>query len=318
MHPVAAILDTLVLYRYSLVLALAGAAGVCFFMACCVYVGIPSGKAAAVALTAVVLSLPLARLVYWYGRPDSFPSLARALTSPSTDSFALTGAFAGCILAGIFAGRGETRKKILDCMSIAGCGTIGLGRLGCFFTEAGRGQILVRLTGLPWAYPVANASGQMEYRFAAFLFQAVAAALLGIILTRIFLRKKTAPGEVSLLFILIYCASQVLLDSTRYDSLYLRSNGFISIVQVLSAVALVGVLILLCVRTVKVLGFQQWMIPVWISMAVLLGIAGYMEYYVQRHGREAAFSYSIMGVCLAVLVVLGMVLQRLSQPDVTE
>jgi len=260
----------------------------------------------------------LSRLVYWYGRPDSFASLSRALTAPFTTNFALAGAFAGCILSAVAFGGRNNRRKILDSMSVAGCWTISLGRLGCFFTETDRGQIMTYFTGLPWAYPVANASGQLEYRFATFLFQALAAALLGVFLTTVFLRTKARQGDVSILFLLCYSASQVILDSTRYDSLYLRSNGFISIVQVLSAVALVGVLILLCVRTVKVLGFQRWMIPVWISMAVLFGIAGYMEYYVQRHGREAAFSYSIMGVCLAVLVVQGMVLRRLSQPDVTE
>lgn len=312
MNPVAAILDTLVLYRYSLILALASAAGICFFMACCSHAGISSQRAAAAALTTVVLSLPLSRLVYWYARPDSFDSFVQALTSASTEELALVGVPAGCALAALLAGERNHRKTMLDCMSIAGCGAIALGRLGCFFTETNRGQVMARLTSLPWAYPVANASGQMEYRFATFLFQAAFAAVLGIFLAVIFLRGRHRPGDIAILFLLFYSASQIILDSTRYDSLYLRSNGFVSMVQVLSAVSLAAMLVLLSIRAVKQCGLKLWMFPIWVSLAGLLGGTGYMEYYVQRHGREAAFAYSIMGTCLTAAALLGFILWRLS------
>ena len=78
----------------------------------------------------------------------------------------------------------------------------------------------------------------------------------------------------------------------------------------LSLIALASVLILLSVRSVKHLGSQKWMIVLWSLLLILLGSTGYMEYYVQRHGREAAFSYSIMGICLAVTVALGIQLWR--------
>lgn len=313
MNQVAVMFGSLVLYRYSLVLALAGAAGVCFFLACCSHAGISSRRAASAALTAVLLSLLLGRLVYWYGRPDSFTSLTQALTSPATESYALAGAFAGCSMTALLLGGQEGRKKMMDCMSVAGCPAIALGRLGCFFTNTNRGQIMTRLTSLPWACPVANASGQPEYRFATFLFQAVAAALLAVVLAVLFSRKK-CPGEVSVLFVLAYSASQVLLDSTRYDSLYLRCNGFISLVQVLAAAALALVLVYLSVRAVKTLGRKSWMIPLWVSLTALFCGSMYMEYYVQRHGREAAFAYSVMGICLTCLVFLGVVLWQLSLP----
>lgn len=313
MNPVAAILDSIVLYRYSLILALASAAGICFFLACCTHVQIPFQKSSAAVFMAVILSLPLARLVYWYGRPDSFSSFFQVLTSPATESFALAGVVAGCFLAAVIGGGQEYRKQMLDCMAVAGCSAIALGRLGSFFTDTDRGQVMTQLTGLPWAYPVANISGQLEYRFATFLFQAAVAGALGIFLAAIFRRKKYRQGDLFLLFTLCYSASQVILDSTRYDSLYLRSNGFISMVQVFSAIALVVVLVILCIRTKKALGFRGWMVPLWASLAALFGCAGYMEYYVQRHGREAAFSYSIMGFCLLCMIGLGLMLWKWSR-----
>lgn len=306
MNQVAAILNNVVLYRYSLILALADGAGICFFMACCSFARIRSHRAALAALTAVLFSLPLSRLVYWYGRADSFSSLFQALTTASTKSFALAGVFAGCSAAALLVAERGKKGTMLDCMSIAGCWAIALGRLGCFFTATDRGQIMGRLTALPWAYPVANASGQLEYRFATFLFQAAVAAALGLFLTVLFSRRKRT-GDVTLLFLFVYSASQILLDSTRYDSLYLRSNGFVSMVQILTAVALAAVLIIFSVRAVKDKGLKKWMIPAWIVLAGLFGCAGYMEYYVQRHGREAAFAYSVMGTCLAGIVALGLV-----------
>ena len=243
MHPVAAILDSLVLYRYSMILALAAAAGVCCFLACCSYRQISALSAARTALTAVVLSLVFSRIIYWYGRPDSFSSFYQAVFSTSTKHFALLGAFAGCGLAAVITGKQVGKTKLLDCMSIAGCIAIALGRLGCFFTDTDRGQIMVRLTSLPWAWPVANVSGMLEYRFATFLFQALAAAVIFSVLLILFLRnpekRRFRDGDITLLFLLMYSASQILLDSTRYDALRLRSNGFISVVQVFSVIALI-------------------------------------------------------------------------------
>lgn len=114
MNSVAAILDSFVLYRYSLILALASGAAVCFFMACCSYVQIPSHRSSACALAAILFSLPLSRLIYWYERPHGLPSYWLTLTSASTEVFALSGVFFGCILAALTFGGIGNRKKILE------------------------------------------------------------------------------------------------------------------------------------------------------------------------------------------------------------
>ena len=98
----------------------------------------------------------------------------------------------------------------------------------------------------------------------------------------------------------------MVLDSTRYDSLFFRSNGFVSIVQVLGALALVLVIIVFSVRMVKARGFKGWYVLLWIAAAALIGGAGYMEYHVQRHGDQAIFAYSVMSVCLTAVVILAL------------
>lgn len=316
MNQIALITESTTLYWYSMILALSAAAGVCLFMACCSHAGISSGWASVTALAAVALSLVLSRLIYWYCRPDCYRTLWQALTDPSSGKRALAGAFAGCALAALLLGRlSGGLPRLLDCMSVAGCCAISLGRLGAFFTAADRGRILTEMTWLPWACPVLNAtSGELEYRLATFLFQSAAALGLLIALTILFfspaMRKRLSQGDLTVLFLMVYGASQVILDSTRYDSLYLRSNGFVSMVQILAAVALAVGIVLSSRKAVKARGMKKWMPPAWLTLTALFGCAGYMEYYVQRHGRLAFFSYFIMEHCLVGILVLGIVLWK--------
>ena len=316
MNPIAFILENTTIYWYSVILALSVLTGVCIFMACCRYADLRPLHAAATVILSVVLSLLLSRLVYWYCRATSFSSWAQALTTPATGKLALAGVFAGCVLAILILKKpfGET-AKLLDCMSIAGCAAIGLGRLGNFFTTADRGQIMVEMISLPWAYPVLNStSGELEYRLATFMLQAIIAGLLFTALAVLFFwpkaRKHVPQGDIGLLFLMIYCGSQIILDSTRYDSLYLRSNGFVSMVQVMAAVVLAACIVWISIRAVKVRGLQKWMYLYWAAFAGLFGLAGYMEYYVQRHGRLAFFSYDVMEHCLVIILVLGILLWR--------
>lgn len=305
MNQVAFILENTTVYWYSVVIALAAVAGVCFFMGVCRFHGIDGQKAALSALSAVVLSLLLGRLVYWYCRGDSFSGLLPALTTPASGSFALAGAFAGCILSALAFG-GKERGKMLDAMAVAGSGAIALGRLAHFFGTTDRGAVLTEMTALPWAYPIANAvTGEPEYRLATFLLQAMVAFGLFITLSVLLVTRRAKGRSLSALFLMVYGASQVILDSTRYDSLYLRSNGFVSMVQILAAVALAGGLWYVSRGAKKNLGLQKWMVVAWVTLAGLFGGAGYMEYYVQRHGRLALFAYMVMEHCLVAIVVLG-------------
>ena len=109
---------------------------------------------------------------------------------------------------------------------------------------------------------------------------------------------------------MVYCASQVILDSTRYDSLYLHSNGFVSLIQLLSAIILALVIVVCSVWAVKARGIKKWMFLPWVLVPCLFGGAGYMEYFVQRHGKLAATGYSVMGTCLSGIVLLGVLLWR--------
>lgn len=317
MERIALICGETVYYWSSILLTLGAAVAICFFLALYLHHGGNAVAGFAVVPVALVLSLVLARLVHWYCRFDSYDSFRAAMTDYTSGGYALIGVFAGCLLAALLMrGLFLTRNlpQMLDCMAIAGCAGIAVGRLASFFGSSDRGQVMTVLTGLPFAWPVTNSvSGTEEYRLATFLFQALAALVLFLALGVWDLRqgRRRRDGDAALIFLLCYGASQVVLDSTRYDSLFFRSNGFVSIVQVLGAIVMVLAVVVFSVRLVKSRGLRWWYVLLWILQAAAVGGAGYMEYYVQRRGNEALFAYSVMGGCLALVVALGLLIRHL-------
>jgi len=206
---------------------------------------------------------------------------------------------------------------MLDCMAVSGCAGIAVGRLASLFNSSDRGQVLENFKSLPFAYPVTNAvSGAVEYRLATFMLQSMVALLLFVGLTIFYLRGnkrgKLKNGDTSLIFLLIYGASQVVLDSTRYDSLFFRSNGFVSVVQVLGALGLGLAIFAFSRRMVKNWGLKIWQFLLWIPIAAGIGCGGFMEYYVQRRGNEAAFAYSVMSGCLLGVILLTLLIRFLA------
>lgn len=207
--------------------------------------------------------------------------------------------------------------EMLDCMALAGAAGIAVGRLNSLFNTSDRGVLIEGITELPLVYPVSNAvTGAQEYRLATFMLQAIVAGMIFLILAVVWFvgqhKKNLKDGDTALLFFSWYGASQIVLDSTRYDSMFLHSNGFVSIVQIIGCVALVLPIIFFSVRMVKARKFHFWYILLWIMILGTLGGAGYMEYYVQRHGDQALFAYGVMSACLMGAVLLTVLIRTLA------
>lgn len=270
---------------------------------------------------ALLLSVVMGRWIHWYCLTDSYESLHAAMTDYTWGGYALMGAFFGCLLTACFMRLIRVScnlPQMLDCMSIAGGVGIAVGRLASMFNASDRGQVVADSVGLPFAYPVTNAvSGVAENRLATFMLQsmatgAIVAAIALYMIISALRKKKLRDGDVTLLFILMYGACQIILDSTRYDSLFMRSNGFVSIVQILGLVAVVISIVLYSIRLIKTRGFKWYFILFWVLQLAMMGGAGYMEYYVQRHGDQAAFAYSVMAPCLLGIVLITLVIRAMA------
>ena len=308
------------IYWCSLALTLGAVVAICFFLA--FYIGKSGNAAAGFAAVPVALafSLVLARFFHWYCQTDSYESFTAAMTDFSGGGFALMGAFLGCALAACLTRvlcLQRNLPEMLDAMSLGGCAGIVVGRLSALFNATDRGQVLANFRSLPIASPVSNAvSGAVEYRLATFALQSIAAFALFLILAVFYLRGqkrgKLRDGDTCLIFCMLYGCTQVVLDSTRYDSLFFRSNGFVSVVQVLGALGLALAAVVFARRMVKTRGFRAWYIFLWLLIALAITGAGYMEYYVQRRGNEALFAYSVMSACLLAASGLTLLMRSLA------
>lgn len=320
MEKIAFISGGTFIYWSSIVLTLAALTAVAVFAA--VYLG-KNGNTVGLSVmipVSMVASIVASRWIHWYCRSDAYASMNAALTDYSRGGYALMGVFIACIVVAVVLRIFRILKNLpltFDAMAIGGGCGIAVGRLASLFNASDRGMILPDSVGFPFAYPVTNAvSGVVENRLATFMIQggftaAVVALLLAYMLVRKLAKKPIPDGDIGLMFLLAYGASQIICDSTRYDSLFLRSNGFVSVVQILSLVAVVVPVVLFSIRMVKNMGFKWIQIALWVVILGALGAAGYMEYYVQRHGNEAAFAYTVMGAGLGVAIVVTLVIRGL-------
>lgn len=320
MERIAYIIDETFLYWNTIVLVSAAATAICLFLFFYLMRKNNGLSAAFLLPLSAVCSIVISRWIHWYCCANAYDGMAAALTTYTGGGYALMGVFAGCALAALVLRLLRIVKNlpnVFDCMALGGAAGIAVGRLACLFTSADRGMVMENIKTLPLVYPVSNAvTGVVEWRLATFMLQAIATGIIFLILAIFYLwprkrEKRLKDGDTALLFLTMYSAVQVVLDSTRYDSLFLRSNGFISIVQILCAVALVGSMVVFSVRMVKTRGFRWWNVALWVVYAAAVGGAGFMEYWVQRHGDQALFSYTVMGSCTALLTALTFLLRFL-------
>ena len=314
MDTIAFLIGPYSIYWSTIMIALASCVGILLFWCFYLWDGTDRPGAFLLVPLSLVLGILGGRLAHWYFRPDGYESLYAAMTDYSFGGFALVGTFLGVFLAVCLTSllhRGKTLGALLDAVSVAGCGAVSLGRLSCFSNSADRGQTVA--PGSLFSSILLNpATGSRECRLATFLLQSIVAGLIFLGLTFLFfwLRKehRRKNGDLFFLFCLYYGGTQAVLDSTRYDSLYFRGNGFVSVTQVFGILAVALVLLVFSLRYKKADGWKPGLLAFWIACLALLSGAGYMEYYVQRHSGEAAFSYSVMSLCMALVLALGTVL----------
>lgn len=321
MEQIAFISGNTFIYWSPIVLALAAMAGAAIYAAFYLNKSHNFPAMGLSILLSVLLAIPLARLIHWYCYPANYADFETAMTDYTSGSYALLGVFAACLLVACLLRLvriSSNLPQMLDCMAIGGGVGISLGRLASLFNVTDRGMILPESVEFPFASTITNAvSGAQENRLATFMLQSGVTGVIVILLVLFMLvqklrKKKIADGDIFLIFLLAYGAAQAICDSTRYDALFFRSNGFVSMVQIMGLLGLLVPIVLFSVRMVKNRGLKFWQFFIWTGILGLLGMAGYMEYYVQRNAHKAVLAYSVMGSCLAAVVILGLVIRALA------
>lgn len=327
MNNIAATIGSTVIYWSSLVIALGAAA--CFLLTISLYCA-NGGSRTAVAVFApvsILLCFFFSRLVFWYSHPQQFSSFADGVFNLAKGDYCIAGVLMGAALAVLVLKAVRLIGNVglfADCLTPGFAISLAMIRLSELFNTVCRSKIAVNnpsLQHLPLASTVLNAAGQPEYRFATFFVEFL---LLMIVFgyTMVFFfsgRKKkmyrpcAQSGHLALRFLVIYSAMEIVLDSTRYDSSYMRSNGFISMVQITAAVILFGVLVYYSVCDIKGEGFRIRHALLWLGWLAGIGGVGITEYLVQRHGNWYLPCYAGMTVAVAVMALMDLGLYRMNR-----
>lgn len=308
-----------------------------FFLSLAVYA--PRGRASALWVflpIGTVLSLLLSRLIHWYCHAENYGSLKAAFTDFSLGSYCLPGVLLGVTLAVLLVRLlhlSDSAGRMFDALAPGAALGFALIRLSALFNNSCRGKIVITNPAyqrLPIAAAYKTAAGVADYRFATFFVHFLLLLLLAGLLLCFYYKRGRRPmksgprcGHTALLFLLLYSATEIVLDSTRYDSSFLRSNGFVSLVQILSALSVLGVLVFYSVHSVRANGLHFYHFPLWLGFLASVGVAGYMEYLVQRHGDWYLKCYGAMSgccllMCLIVYIMYLTVCQKRRQRPVEE
>ena len=317
MGSVAICIGSTYIYWSSVIISLAIAAW--FALSYSLYTA-NGGKADAMWLflpIAVLLSVIFSRFIHWYCHTEQYISMISALTDYSSGSFSLPGVMLGVSLAAVIVWAlhfAPSLGELFDALAPGAALGFAFMRLSFLFTEFCRGKIVVlnpKFQQLPIASPVVTTGGALQYRFASFF---VSFILLLVLCTAMLvfynrtrnrvMKKGFQKGHGALIFLLFFCAVEFIIDSSRYDSSFLRSNGFVSLMQILCAVFFVGILVYYSIVSVKTNSLRPYHWVLWILFLAAAGCTGYFEYLIQRHGDWYKLCYSVMSItCLTMAAI---------------
>ncbi len=314
MEHVAICIGSLVIHWSSLIICLAVTAW--FALSFILYTD-NGGKAETMWLffpMAVVLSVFFSRFIHWYCHTEQYTSFLSAMTDYSVGSFCLPGVMLGVCLASVIVWALKFAPdfgELIDALAIGAALGFAFIRLSFLFTQFCRGKIVVndpKFQHLPIACPIVTTGGAVQYRFASFFVSFILLLVLCLAMLIFYKRSRNTvmkkgcqKGHSALIFLLFFCAIEFVIDSSRYDSSFLRSNGFVSLMQILCAVFFVAILVYYSIVSVKANSLRPYHWVLWILFLAAAGCTGYFEYLIQRHGDWYKLCYSVMSfTCLTM------------------
>ena len=316
MNPIAVYIGSTVLYWSAIIIAVGLLAALLMSLALQLSNG---GRMVSMLLffsLTLLFSIPLCRILHWYCHQEQYDGFMRAVTDYSTGSYVLSAALPAAWIAAWIAAKlddGDT-AKLLDAAAPGTALAVAFIRLSSLFNNACRGKIAVTtgiLQHLPLAASNTTSSGAVEFRFATFFVHFLLLLLLCACMLRFFCRRRNIPmkagrseGNTVCIFLAYFCASEFLMDSTRYDSTFFPMNGFVSVVQIFSCVCILLLLIRYSRLSVKANGFRFWHALLWVLFLAALAGVGMTEYLIQRHGDWYLSCYTGMTLCCLVLAFI--------------
>ncbi len=288
----------------------------------------------------MVLSFLFSRFFHWYFNMEqysssfgvsAFASIRTAFTRFNVGSYCLPGVILGILLAAWIVsklGFCSSTGRLLDFVAPGICLLVAFIRLSALFNGSCIGKrpvTLPLLQRLPFCVAVTDSAGNTSYRLAIFLLETILMFLAFFLVLHFFRRNRTvkmyspckSTGNVWRIFLLYYCAIEIVIDSLRTDSplmhfTFLTSlnaySAFISFAQVTAVAFLLYVFLYYLICSIRINRFSwKHLASILLFIVSLVGVGYFGEYSIQRYGAVVS-GYIIMVVSL---LIIGLICSRL-------
>ena len=293
---------------YALCLALSLTAGLALFFFLGKKRGIGQDALWLTALLALPLGLLGARLFYCVARVYYFLEIGLENIPRLWDGgYALWGAVGGVALSAVIAAKREKQPvgKVLDTLAPPAALVIALTRFAEYFSGEGRGLYMDQEAFCFFPVSVYRADYD-AWHLAVFVWEGLAALIIFAVL----LRRQRKTRNTTRLFLLLYSACQIWMESMRRDST-LRWL-FVRVSQLTAGLVIVGLMIAAVVRWARKAEIRRMkpsgIILCWAAVLAGVGICIAMEFSVEGKifvDLPVWAAYAIMAVCCVGIGVAG-------------
>ena len=293
---------------YALCLVLSLAAGLALFFILGKKRGIGRDALWRTALLALPLGLIGARLFYCVARIHFFLEIGLENILRLWDGgYALWGAVGGCALAALIAAKTEKQPvgRLMDALAPPAALVIALTRFAEYFSGEGRGLYMDEEAFCFFPVSVYRADYDM-WHLAVFVWEGIAA----LIILAVLLRRQRKTGQTARLFLLLYSACQIWMESMRRDST-LRWL-FVRVSQLTAGLVIAGLMAAAVVRWAKSPDSRRMkpagIILCWVAVLAGVGICIAMEFSVEGKvfvDLPVWAAYAIMAACCVGIGAAG-------------
>lgn len=223
--------------------------------------------------------------------------------------YSMMGALGGLVLAAFLAEcwTGTPHGRLLDGISLYLPLALSMARLAEGGTGLGEGGPVPDFW--PSCLTIDTAYGSLH---TVFLYEAIVADLIFIaLLIWKLCCVKRRPGDVLLMFLMLFGCTQVVLESLRGDG-HMTVHMGVAVQQVIAAVLIMIPLIIWTVRAAKLPHCRKWWPVVAIALAVVAIVGAVVaEFGVDRWDSKLS-AYGLMAVCLIGLFEIAGISRRIS------
>ena len=215
---------------------------------------------------------------------------------------ALLGASMGMILTAKLSG--QNAAKLLDCFAPAFLLFVACERLGeGYIADFGISRPLVGdlLKGSFLAV-----EGDYDWTLATYLLESFTALALALILIRDLGGKQRKAGDCFLLFLLLFGASQVIMESLRFDQH--MHVSFVGLQQVMSMLLLSAGVTALALRRMKTK--KALAVAAIVSLPAVTALGVGLEFMIDRTTMNRYFLYALFIIAVAVPAGMGIALRK--------